>query len=345
VSLVRLTILVVAAAAACGRGGQQKVVVPLRDPYSGAETSDLDRLKRELELEILESYGRELDGEAPGVRGKTVAIRIGTGPDELAWKRELAELPRRRWPVAEGQPVSKLLEVHLVPDGSTAWAYDDVSYRLDVCGRVAVIPLRLTSLYLRDGERWVLVMEHMSFARTLTGPRATSNNEENWEGWTGSVSTSAAGTMVKRVAAKALIEGFTTSAETLVLWPDPQSEVRGQAASGLTLSAALGGVAVSIEGDRTGVTTAIGDSKRTYAWWAGTLKSERAPGDPDQRPIHLRATAVLSQSAGVWTVEQLHVSAPISDAELASTVLGSAWGAPCELQKNLSPEAPETSGD
>ena len=35
-----------------------------------------------------------------------------------------------------------------------------------MCGRTAVIPLRITMLYARDGDRWVPMFEHMSFGHT-----------------------------------------------------------------------------------------------------------------------------------------------------------------------------------
>ena len=42
-----------------------------------------------------------------------------------------------------------------------------------MCGRTAVIPLRITTLYAHDGDRWVPVFEHLSFGRTPDAASAT----------------------------------------------------------------------------------------------------------------------------------------------------------------------------
>ena len=99
-------------------------------------------------------------------------VRIGVGPGDILVSEELERAPSR-WPldvpagtVTEAR--SKKLEIHLAQDSSAAWASDDISWRIVTCGRIAVIPLRMTALYARDGDRWVLVFEHLSFGRAPT---------------------------------------------------------------------------------------------------------------------------------------------------------------------------------
>ena len=60
--------------------------------------------------------------------------------------------------------IPKTLDLYLARDGSAAWIADEIDYRVPHQGREAAIPLRFTAVLIRDIDRWVVVMEHMSYA-------------------------------------------------------------------------------------------------------------------------------------------------------------------------------------
>ena len=140
---------------------------------NGASADDdetrLARLVAELREDILLSYERDEPPETEtGTLDPTVgAARIGVGPGDFLIAAELERAPSR-WPLfvsrdARTGVVSKRLEIHVAQDQSAAWMSDELSWRIGMCGRTAVIPLRATALYAHDGDRWVEVFEHLSF--------------------------------------------------------------------------------------------------------------------------------------------------------------------------------------
>jgi hypothetical protein len=135
------------------------------------------RIRAELEDEILTSYERDEppDVETAMLDPRIGPARIGVGPGDVLIGPELLNAPSR-WPLdvdprTETEARSKRLEVHLSQDGTAAWAFDEISWRIPMCGRTAAIPLRMTALFAREGDRWVQVFEHLSFARTPAPPR------------------------------------------------------------------------------------------------------------------------------------------------------------------------------
>ena len=128
-------------------------------------------MKAELEDEILTSYERDEppDVETAMLDPRIGPARIGVGPGDVLIGPELVRAPSR-WPLdvdprTRTEARSKRLEVHLARDGSAAWAFDEISWRIPMCGRTAAIPLRMTALFAREGDRWVQVFEHLSFGR------------------------------------------------------------------------------------------------------------------------------------------------------------------------------------
>ena len=150
---------------------QVKEQPPLADQMAVVDRDGRIAIIAELKSEILTSYERD---EPPEIESSMIApqvgtIRVGVGPGDVLVNEELERAPSR-WPLDVSAPTqtearSKKLEIHLAQDASAAWASDEISWRIKSCGRTAVIPLRMTSLFARDGDRWVLVFEHMSFGR------------------------------------------------------------------------------------------------------------------------------------------------------------------------------------
>lgn len=167
----RLAFLLVVALGGCPKQ-QVKEQPPLADPFAVVDRDGRIAMIAELKSEILTTYERE---EPPEIESSMIApqvgtIRVGVGPGDVLVNEELERAPSR-WPldVTPATPTearSKKLEIHIAQDASAAWASDEISWRIKACGRTAVIPLRMTSLFARDGDRWVLVFEHLSFGRT-----------------------------------------------------------------------------------------------------------------------------------------------------------------------------------
>lgn len=309
--------LVIALVAACGSGRAVSVAPPLSDLGTLDTTDSRALLARELEADILDSYqreeplpppGRQLD---PGVGG----ARIGVGPDEVATGFELVAQPRR-WPLTltapdHGEVWSKKLEVHVSASGTAGWAVDELSWRITACGRKVVVPLRYSALFAREGDRWLPVVEHMSYA-VMPGQVARGQGLATVEPALGQRAL----TLALDAAAAPLwgsrrpIEA-TIGAEPIALGPDLWNELRG--AQVRTTPLLPGGAEVVTR--RAGALEARG-STTTVAYWVGTLRP--AGGGP-----RLRATLVFERTDR-WRVVQAHVSAPISDEALAAEVFGSA---------------------
>lgn len=152
-------------------------VAPPTEPGGLNERDQRARIRAELEDEILTSYERDEppDVETAMLDPRIGPARIGVGPGDVLIGPELLNAPSR-WPLdvdprTETEARSKRLEVHLSQDGTAAWAFDEISWRIPMCGRTAAIPLRMTALFAREGDRWVQVFEHLSFARTPAPPR------------------------------------------------------------------------------------------------------------------------------------------------------------------------------
>ncbi|MDB4955946.1 MAG: hypothetical protein JWO36_3515 [Myxococcales bacterium] len=140
-------------------------------------TADTDqdrrlRLIAELQDDILSSYEREeLPDETTMILANVGQARVGVGPGDVYYGEGFKRAPSR-WPLRVDATTphvvrSKRLDIHLAQDKlvSAAWMSDEVSWRVTFCGRTAVLPLRITALYAHDGDRWIEVFEHLSYAR------------------------------------------------------------------------------------------------------------------------------------------------------------------------------------
>ncbi len=158
-------------------GRRPPQAAPPPDTSALNERDQRARIRAELEDEILTSYERDEppDVETAMLDPRIGPARIGVGPGDVLIGPELLHAPSR-WPLdvdprAATEARSKRLEIHLAQDASAAWAFDEISWRIPMCGRTAAIPLRMTALFAREGDRWVQVFEHLSFARTPAPPR------------------------------------------------------------------------------------------------------------------------------------------------------------------------------
>lgn len=323
----RLTLALALAAVAC-TGGPRRPRAPLVDvtPIDNGDDGG-SRLRRELELEVLDSYDRlalDATSAAAAIDPAVGLTAIGVGPGELG----ASSAALARWPVTEvdDRPVtvvSRALELHLAVDGAVGWTYDQISLHLRVCGRTATIPLRAAQVYVRDSERWTLVSEHLAYAQPMG----------QWlDAATGPVGPPMLGAIERQpesdAALAALTDAFAVdgdrartwdaAADAIAIWPDPLQTLRGGAVrTGPSLAASLDASAIVVEGAR----LAFGPGRRVAI--AATSLLATVGRDAGPVDVRLRATAVLERGDdGAWRVRQAMVSAPITPAALVARTVG-----------------------
>lgn len=314
----RTMALVVVAAASCG-SPPRRTPPPLADQVGTGAREQGVQAREELRAEILDAYQRDEPPELNlALLPEVGPARIGAGPGDFLVDREL-DNAGSRWPLTldaetPSEARSKVLQLHAAADGSAAWMFDEVSWRITVCERVLVIPLRVTALYARDGDRWVYAVEHVSWGApaSLAEPVLGRNVPS-------SAATSELATALEAAISPLLANpippstSYASAGEAVLIGPTWGQEWHGAEIAGQALSAGP----LAVEDARVGV---IGrDATRaTVAYWVGNLRSTQRP------QARLRSTFVLERRLGQWVVVQGHVSAPIDDEHLAAMTLGSA---------------------
>ncbi len=319
----------------------KKPPAPLADPAGDRDTGgDLVwRRIMELQDDILKSYERDEPPEFDNamVPPEIGTVRIGVGPGDVLVGAEQARAPSR-WPLdveAEipREPRSKRLEIHLSQDRQAAWTSDEISWRITMCGRIAVIPLRMTALFARDGDRWVPVFEHLSFAQLA---RATREGEKLPRGFQTAVSDRDLADELSRVLSPLLRRALdkspkviATGNDVMVLGPGISAEWHGSE----VLNARLmpGTEPMRLEDRRVGV-VARNPRAANLAYWVGNLTADlpARPGIPAGKG-YFRATFVFEKRLNEWVIVQAHVSQPIDDEGLASAVFGTSLISPKPL--------------
>jgi len=317
------------------------------------------RMVRELQDDILSSYERDepSDTDTLLIDPKVGPARIGVGPGDLLYGEDVKLRASSRWPlfVEPGTPTSvrsKRLDIHLSSDRavSAAWMADEVSWRITLCGRTAVIPLRVTALYAHDGDRWVQVFEHLSFGAVpeatpeLYGLQLKSAVVDRT--LADELSRTLTPLLYRQTGRLAQVvwldpkhlaeDDLLQPAPTLLLAPDPEGEWHGT--DDIGHAQVVDGV-LNPDDRRIGT---IGPSvdRSTVAYWVGNFVADLAdrPGLKGGK-VRLRGTFVFEkradkQSTSVdctnpknnckWYVVQGHVSKPMDDINLASIVFGTA---------------------
>ena len=305
--------------AACGGAGAGGNRPPLADLEGAAAPLSRAALARELEADIIDSYLRN-DAPPPPMRQIDPTVggaRIGVGPADLVIGFQLSA-SQRHWPLQVPAPgraemLSKRLEVHIAADSAVGWASDELSWRITVCGRRVVVPLRYTALFAREGERWLPVIEHLSYA-DMPGAGGADRGEPAVP-LEPAMSQRALALALDAAAAplwaeKRPIEA-TISIDTIAIGPELWNELHGEQVR--TTPLLTGRVEIL---DRRAAAIGTRGALPTVAYWVGTLRT-----GPDA-PV-LRASLVFERSDR-WRIVQAHVSRPIDDLELARAVFGSA---------------------
>jgi hypothetical protein len=358
----RVGIVAVLALAACPRGNSK----PPQGTEPGVPINDSEyerrlRLINELQDEILNSYERDElpETDTSMIPPATGPARIGVGPGDVYFGDQVRRLASSRWPLqlAPGTPTtvrSKHLQIHLSNDTNVtaAWMSDELSWRIHLCNRTAVIPLRITGLYAHDGDRWVQVFEHMSFGRmplptfdgSLRGSLMVSPEEDchrpefcpvvdrglsdelsrQLSALLSAQSTRVALTVAGGTRDATPSDDPTKPAPTFLLGPDPDGEWDGATSTIETIRLIDGKIV--IEGDRRIGTVGIGRHENAkIAYWVGNLTADLThhPGTPSSK-VRLRASFVFEKRKDTWVVASGHISQPIDDIDLAQIVFGTA---------------------
>lgn len=294
-----------------------------------------ESLARDLEATVLESFAQHAVGERAAytdslARDRDVTL-VGIWPDGTATGVIASgdEPDSVLFPGMAEALRSKSLEIHLSADSSIGWVFDEVSVRVPYRGRTASIPIRITSVWEHDIDRWVLVQEHRSYALpldeigamaragTLTQPSAIGLRFEK----------SGLAKLLHRVLLNALNERdperfaryVTSLPDSVFVFPNPGNEARGaQIAAGGSLAELFGpDGAVSIVNYR------IGSSRSGKTAWISTVLEATTRISDDDVKIRLRGTFVFENRGRFgWEVVSGHVSAPVTRAELGRRVFG-----------------------
>lgn len=311
-------------AAGCG-SPPRRASPPLADQISNGDRDQRQVLLAELQAEVFDAYDRDAPPDLEtGVLPQVGAVRIGVGPGDLLFDQELAAASSR-WPlmIDPATPTvvrSKKLELHVADDRSAGWMFDEVSWRIEVCKRTLVIPLRLTAMYARDGDRWVLAVEHLSTGASMpeeggmigrSVPAAQVSAELADE-----ISASVTAELTAPIAESPLV---SFGPEAVLLGPAWHQEWHGPDIGGQQLVLGTLGAEDRREERRIGV---VGHTvaSATVAYWVGNLVANA----PDGARTRLRGSFILEKRSGRWAVVQAHVSLPVDDETLARSSVGSA---------------------
>jgi hypothetical protein len=289
-----------------------------------------DVLAHDLEATVIENYAHLTLGNfsafRDGLSQAQPVTLLGVTPDDVVvGRRPLgASRDRRLYRVLGPTLLSKNLDVHLSADGFVGWTFDEMSYRVPYQGRTASIPIRSTELYMRDFDRWVLVMQHQSFAvsfddmRTLAGSGALEEPKH----FASRAINKSSRDLVALVGRLHNGTGPIAKGDgVLVLLPDRDHEVRGADAAQTSSLAALFGAGTTVGLRDYRIDIAKGGH---IAWMAANLVvrtsvSEKSEGAVD---IGLRGTYVFRLAESGWEVVQMHISAAVPEGELSRRMFG-----------------------
>jgi hypothetical protein len=347
----RLSLIALFVLAACPRGGSKTTPQNDQTIVSDTDAERRQRLIGELQDEVLASYERD---ELPEVETMMIApevgpARVGAGPGDVLFGDDVRRLAWSRWPLqletgTKTVVRSKALQIHLSHDKqvSAAWMSDELSWRITMCGRTAVIPLRITALYAHDGDRWVQVFEHLSFGRTpmptadgnLRGARIREAvidrglSDELSRALNSLLSGQA--DRVKQVVSAARSNDPTKPAATFLLGPDSEAEWSGGQIEAIRLVDGK----VTLDERRVGLITSGRADKASVAYWVGNLVADlrHHPGTPSSKVL-LRGSFIFEKRGDKWIIVQGHISQPIDDIDLAQYVYGTAliWEKPLQV--------------
>lgn len=317
-------------AAACSSSNGAVDTVNPADVHQEVPEVPREVLDHDLEATVIENYSHLSLGNfsafRDGLSQDQPVTLIGVTPGDVVTGRRPPEAARDRrlYRVLGPTLLSKNLDVHLSADGSVGWTFDEMSYRVPYQGRTASIPIRNTELYLRDFDRWVLVMQHQSYAVSIDDLRtlASSGALEAPRRFPSRAFEKGSRELIALVGRLHNESGPIARGDgVLVLLPDRDHELRGSdAAQASSLAALFGaGSTVGLRDYRIG----IGKNGRV-AWMAANLVVRTGTGSSNGAgvDIGLRGSYVFEKAASGWEVVQMHISAAVPEAELSRRMFG-----------------------
>lgn len=385
-SRATLMLLALVVAAGCGQAPPPQRVQPPPEPE---EQTSVVELRRDLEATVLENLLQlgvgNMEAYADGIgRGEEVTL-IGIGPDDVhggaededcvagprgVTRRQRCGRAADRLPLRRGKPclpgnvldgpcqgvLSKNLGLHVSRDRRTAWVADEISYWVPHQGRQAAMPLRFTAVFVRELERWVMVLEHISYplpselvldlasAGALAAPAPLTEQpmpellSRALDHLAPDPATHARLLRVRervREATGGLARAVHPAHDRLIFLPDPRDELRGADIYGTRTLEDVFGVDAEVSAEHPRVFLAPGER---VAWLAANL-SVRTTRDGRPVVIGLRLTAVLEQDEDDgWQLMQAHVSVPVRTEQLVQRVFGSG------LEPTEAPESARAGG-
>jgi hypothetical protein len=325
-----------------------RVAVVAGDPSGGDDSARARAaLYAELQDDVLTSYERDEppDLDTAMIDPRIGTARIGAGPADVYLAGDLARAPSR-WPLDVDRQIrtevrSKRLELSIAADLTAAWTSDEVSWRIELCGRTAAIPLRITSLFARDGDRWVPVFEHLSFGQPAVASAAPPARPIRTEVSSGDLRDELSGVLGRGLLRH---DPSVLAGDGFVLGPGLADEWRGSLVADARLPPG------KLEDRRVGtVGRTPGDA--TVAYWVGTYVADvpgaagvaagklrlrvthvfekrwvpaTAPAKPGPRSCARDSVTKEIPADCHWQLVQTHMSAPITDDELTARVFGTA---------------------
>jgi hypothetical protein len=339
--------------AGCSSAPARRTRTPQDPVLAEDEASRLAHILGELQDDVLTSYDRDEppDLDSGMIDPRIGTARIGAGPGDVYIAGDLARAPSR-WPLDVDRATrtevrSKQLEIQLAGDRKAAWMSDEVSWRIEMCDRTAVIPLRITSLYAHDGDRWVPVFEHLSFGWAPAPLTAPLPKAIKTEVLSGDLRDELSG-IVGRGLLRAQRDPSVVAQDPLALVLGPDAGDVWQGAHVLEARLPAG----KLEDRRVGL---VGRSpaEATVAYWVGNYIAD-IPARPGMAAgkVRMRVTHVFEKRHALargpvvseadscapstdprtkdknadcrWVVVQSHMSQPITDDELTRLVFGTA---------------------
>jgi ketosteroid isomerase-like protein len=297
------------------------------EPEAGGESA-----AHELEATVLEIYSHLTLGNFAAYRdalaGETPVVLLGLTPGDVVvgLRPRAAGRDRRLYRATAPTVLSKNLEIHLSDDASVGWTFDEMSYRVPYGGRIAAIPVRNTSLFVRDIDRWVLIVEHQSYPSSIDDLRAdAAAGRAAQPGRFPSLPVEGTARELVRLVGllhnaepRDLGRRVAPGGDTLVLLPDRDHELHGaEAVDGPSLATLFGpNTTVGLRDYRIGMA-----KNESVAWMAANLVVRTVVND-EQVDLGLRGTYVFRKAARGWELVQMHISAPLSEMALSRRVFG-----------------------
>ncbi|MBK9069683.1 MAG: hypothetical protein IPL79_01540 [Myxococcales bacterium] len=289
-----------------------------------------DDLMQALTAEVLEGYERGNDPFAPELGDY---VGIGVGPRELWSAPEDFSMPLAIY----GRGYSNRFTAHISTLGSSGWVTDDVSWRVEVCGRVLSIPLRYTAVMRRDGERWYPLMQQVSIATRDVAAADATDEAAAVAAVSGRVPAQAPPPELDGTMALALAGQAGASLDVIGPMAAATARPTAEAATGLVELIQSGRVLAGSA--QAGAVAARGaKDEGAVGYWVGVIRVDAAAAQrlfagqvvaPVSSPtelvgeLDLRVAVVLTQQKQQWVAAHLHVSLAIGYERLVRRMFGS----------------------